>query len=472
VSSIVISGGTIVTMDPARRVVVGDLVIADGRIAAIVPATGRPDSSDSYGANAQFYDAPAQFSDAVAQLNDASAQKIDATGCIVAPGLVQAHTHLCQTLCRGAADDLPLLDWLRRRLWPYEAALDERAMRAAARLAVAELLLGGTTAILDMGTVHETDALADAVAATGLRAVIGKAMMDMGEGVPARMRESTQQSIGESDALRARWQGRADGRIGYAYAPRFVLSCTEELLREVAARVHHGARLHTHASEQQAEIEVVRRERGLDNILYLESLGLFGPRAALAHCVHATDQERTRLAARGTHVVHCPSSNLKLASGIAPIPEMLAQGIRVALGADGAACNNNLDGFVELRLAALLHKPRAGATAVPALTALELATRGGAAALGLEDAIGALELGKRADVIVIDPRRAHAVPGFDPVSTLVYACQSRDVRDVVVDGRVLVRDHELTALTGLDYEGVIATAQSEAARVQARIAHS
>ncbi len=160
---------------------------------------------------------------------------------------------------------------------------------------------------------------------------------------------------------------------------------------------------------------------------------------------------------------------MKLASGIAPIPEMLAQGIHVALGADGAPCNNNLDGFLELRLAALLHKPRAGATAMPAATVLELATRGGAAALGLEDEIGALEVGRRADIIVVDPRSAHATPSFDAVSTLVYACQSRDVRDVLVDGRVLVRGGRLTEATGLDYGEVIATAAAEAARVQSRV---
>ncbi|MCU1278610.1 MAG: Amidohydrolase domain protein, partial [bacterium] len=318
---LIVAGGTIVTMDAERRIVVGDVVIEDGRIVAIV----------------QSHNA-----------HDATAQRIDASGCIVLPGLVQAHTHVCQTLCRGAADDLPLLEWLRERVWPYEAALDERAMRACARLAAAELLLGGTTAILDMGTVHETDALFDAVGATGLRATIGKAMMDVGDGVPPRLREQTRRSIDESDALSARWHDAAGGRLRYAYAPRFVLSCTEELLREVGARVHRGARLHTHASEQEAEIALVRRERGADNIIYLESLGLAGPNAALAHCVHATAEEQRRLAAGGTHVVHCPSSNLKLGSGIAPIPEMLAQGIHVALGADGAPCNNNLDGFLEL----------------------------------------------------------------------------------------------------------------------------
>jgi 5-methylthioadenosine/S-adenosylhomocysteine deaminase len=463
-SRIIVAGGTIVTMDAARRVVVGDVVIEDGRIVSVAPSNDAARTAD-----AQLNDANAQRIDANAQFNDASAQYIDARGRIVMPGLVQAHTHLCQTLCRGHADDLPLLEWLRQRVWPYEAALDERAMRAAARLACAELLLGGTTAILDMATVHETDALCDAVAATGLRATLGKAMMDVGDGVPARLRETTAASLEESDALRGRWHGAADGRLRWAYAPRFVLSCTEALLREVAARVAAGARLHTHASEQEAEIAIVRAERGDDNIAYLESLGLAGPRAALAHCVHATDAERALLAAAGTHVVHCPSSNLKLASGIAPIPEMLAQGIHVALGADGAPCNNNLDGFLELRLAALLHKPRAGATAMPAATVLELATRGGAAALGLEDEVGALEPGRRADLIVVDPRTAHATPSFDAVSTLVYACQSRDVRDVLVDGRILVRDGQLTAATGLDYGEVVATAAAEARRVQSRV---
>jgi cytosine/adenosine deaminase-related metal-dependent hydrolase len=342
-------------------------------------------------------------------------------------------------------------------------------MRACARLACAELLLGGTTAVLDMGSVHETDALCDAIARTGLRATVGKAMMDAGDGVPARLHEETSRSIDESDALASRWHDTTGGRLRYAYAPRFALSCSEELLREVGARVHHGARVHTHASEQEAEIALVRRERGADNLVYLESLGLGGPRAAVAHCVHATADERRRLAANGTHVVHCPSSNLKLGSGIAPIPEMLAEGIRVALGADGAPCNNNLDAFVEMRLAALVHKPRMGASTMSPATVLELATRGGAAALGLDDQIGSLEPGKRADLIIVEPRTPHATPSSSPLSTLVYATQSRDVRDVIVDGRVLVRHGVLTELSGLDRAEVIATAQAEAERVQARV---
>ena len=426
-----IRGGTLVTMDSARRVLCGDLVIEGSEIVAV----GMSEPADGE-------------------------QVIEAEGCIVMPGLVQAHTHLCQTLCRGGADDLPLLAWLHERVWPYEAGLDERRMRLAARLAVAELLLGGTTAILDMGSVHETDTLIEAIGQTGLRACIGKAMMDVGDDVPARLRETTTESLESSDELAARWEGSFEGRIRYTYAPRFVLSCSESLLREVAARVARGARVHTHASEQLAEIAVVRKERGQDNVAYLDALGLVNDRAALAHCVHVTAEERRLLATRGAHVVHCPSSNLKLGSGIAPIPEMLSEGISVALGADGAPCNNNLDGFVELRLASLLHKPRVGPTGMTALAALELATLGGARALGLGDQIGALAPGRRADVVIVDPRSVHSVPAPDPVSTLVYAAQSRNVRDVLVDGRVLVRQGRLTEATGLDLPALVAQATS------------
>jgi len=435
-------------MDGARRVVDGDVLVEDGRILPLTPS-GAPSSAGSRSV--------------------ASEEVLDASGCIVLPGLVQAHTHVCQTLCRGGADDLPLLQWLRQRVWPYEAALDEKAMRACARLAAAELLLGGTTAILDMATVHETDALCDALGATGLRATVGKALMDAGDGVPARLREDSRRAIDDADRLRQRWSGAFDGRMQWAYAPRFVLSCSEGLLREVAARVAAGARLHTHASEQEAEIALVRQERGMDNIAYFERLGLAGPRATLAHCVHATVEERRLMAASGTHVAHCPSSNLKLGSGVAAVPEMLAEGINVALGADGAPCNNNLDAFVELRLAALVHKPRVGPEGMTALQALELATVRGARALGLEGEIGSIEAGKRADLIVVDVRGPHAVPGGDAVSTLVYAARSSDVRHVVVDGRVLVREGRLTEATGLEREAVVAEARREAGRVWGRV---
>ena len=439
-SAVWLRGGVILTVDAQRRVLQGDVLVEDGKISALGDVK-----------------APA------------GATIIDVSGQVVMPGLVQAHTHLCQTLCRGAADDLPLLTWLKERIWPWEAALDEKSMRASARLAIAELLLSGTTSILDMGSVHETDAIADEVARSGLRATIGKAMMDSGEGVPSRLCETTKASLDESDRLAQRWTGQADDRVRYAYAPRFVLSCTEALLREVAARVQRGARLHTHASEQLPECELVRKERGMDNISYFHSLGLVGGRSALAHCVHPTIIERDLLASTGAHVVHCPSSNLKLGSGIAPIPEMLAQGISIALGADGAPCNNNLDGFMELRLAALLHKHRAGTDALPAGQALVLATVNGARAIGRGDEVGSLEVGKRADLIVVDLAQPHIAPSPDPTSAIVYAAQSRDVRHVFVDGRQLVNNGVLTELTGLERGAVVAQAISEAKRVRARL---
>ncbi len=332
-SRVIVAGGTIVTMDAARRVMVGDVVIEDGRIVSIEPAAASAHDATaqrhganaqspaadaerwckrtipwckrtisraeraSGGANAQYHGANAQSGAGAATDRDADAQYIDARGCIVLPGLVQAHTHLCQTLCRGHADDLPLLEWLRQRVWPYEAALDERAMRAAARLACAELLLGGTTAILDMATVHETDALCDAVAGTGLRATIGKAMMDVGDGVPARLRETTRSSLDESDALRERWHGAADGRLRWAYAPRFVLSCTEALLREVAARVR-GRRATAHARVGAAGRDRRRASRARRRQHRLPRVAGAGRAARGARALRPRDRRRARAARR------------------------------------------------------------------------------------------------------------------------------------------------------------------------------
>ncbi|HVV87543.1 MAG TPA: amidohydrolase family protein, partial [Kofleriaceae bacterium] len=356
---LIFRGGTIVTVDDDQRVVGGDLAIADGVIVQV--------GGDYTPAGSDY-------------------TIVDVPGAIVMPGLVQAHVHTCQTLARGRADDLELLDWLRTVVWPYEGALDAPALAASARLAMAELLLGGTTAILDMATVHHTDEVFAAAEEAGLRATIGKAMMDAPDPtIPAGLRESTKASLDESERLADRWHGAAGGRLRYAYAPRFVLSCTDELLGEVGRRAAaRGLGIHTHASENQGEIAAVAARFGVRNLVALERLGLLGPRSAIAHCIHLDDDEVARLARTGTHAVHCPSSNLKLASGIASIPELLARGVSVALGADGAPCNNNLDGFLELRLAALLHKPRCGPRTLPAPAAVRLATRGGAAALGLE----------------------------------------------------------------------------------------
>ena len=423
-----IRGGTIVTCDGAHRVMHGDVLIDGARIVSVGPS-------------------PSPHAGISAPAGGEALQVIDATGCVVMPGLVQAHVHLVQTLFRGLADDVPLLAWLRRFIWPLEAAHDEASLRLSAELGAAELLLGGTTTILDMGTVHGHDAVFEAVGRSGLRAISGKAMMDVGEGVPKGLRETTRASLRESERLARDWSGAADGRLGYAYCPRFILSCSEALLRECAAvAAAHGALVHTHAAEHEEERKAVKDLLGADDVALLARFGITGERAVLAHGVQLTDEEMRQLAAAKTRIVHCPSSNLKLGSGIARVHAMREAGVVVALGADGAPCNNNLDGWVEMRLAALLAKVRSGTTTLPARDVIRMATIDGARALSLHDQVGSLEVGKRADIVVLDVNGVQAAPAVDVMSTLVYAAQSRDVRHVLVDGRVVVRHGELVTL--------------------------
>jgi cytosine/adenosine deaminase-related metal-dependent hydrolase len=291
-------------------------------------------------------------------------------------------------------------------------------------------------------------------------------MMDAGQGVPAGLREDTRGALAESARLIDAWHGQAGGRLRYALAPRFVLACTEGLLRETMAMARaRGVRVHTHAAESTEECDAVRTRTGLDYLEYLEKVGLLGPATTLAHCVWLTANEQRLLRESATRVAHCPSANLKLGSGIAKVPELLAQGVVVGLGADGAPCNNNLDIWVELRLAALLHLPRGGPTALSALQVLELATVNGARALGLEGEVGAVTEGFKADLTLVDLSGPHLTPvAGDLVSTLVYSAQSRDVTDVVVNGQVVVRGRKVLTL---DAAAVRARAAAQAQRLLA-----
>ena len=416
--SILIKGGTLVTMDARNSIVTGDLFIQNGRIANI-------------GEN----------------LGDADVV-IDACDCAILPGFVQTHIHLCQTLFRGAADDLALIDWLRKRVWPMEAAHSAESVRASARLGIAELIKGGTTCALTMETVNHTEEVFLVVEETGFRATVGKCMMDKGDEVPSPLREETAASINESVALLDRWHGKDNGRIRYCFAPRFAVSCTSELLSEVATLARErGVMIHTHASENRTECGLVEQETGKRNILYLDSLGVSGSDVVLAHCVHLDDMEIETLRRTGTNVAHCPSSNLKLGSGIAPIRRLLDEGISLSLGADGAACNNRLDMFTEMRTAALLQKALHGPEVLPAWRALRMATIDGARAMGLGEEIGSLEVGKQADIIVVDFDGPHSIPrSADIVSSLVYSSQASDVQTVVVDGRLLMHNRELITM--------------------------
>ena len=431
--SILIRHATILTMDDRLTIVDGSVGVRDGRIVSV---GAEPD---------ERFD-----------------RVIDAAGGYLLPGFIQTHIHLCQTLFRGAADDMPLLEWLRRRIWPMEAAHTRATLRAATRLAASELLLSGTTGVLTMETVHDTDEVFQTLEEVGLRATVGKCMMDADADVPRRLREQTQASIDESLALARRWHGAAGGRLRAAFAPRFAVSCSRELLEAVASLSSaQQVLVHTHASENRDEVEVVRRiSGGLSNLEYLAETGLATSRLCAAHCVWVGDREQELLAERGVKVLHCPGSNLKLGSGIAPVPEMRSRGISVSLGADGAACNNRLDMFDEMRLAATLQAARRGPGALPARDAVWMATREGARALGQETELGSVEVGKRADLIVIERDRPHLSPDPDPWSTIVYAARGTDVRHVLVDGEALVRDF---ALTRLDPAEVVAAARAAAA---------
>jgi 5-methylthioadenosine/S-adenosylhomocysteine deaminase len=415
-SSLLVRNGIVVTMNDRFDVVEGDVSIRSGRIATIAPTIAQPHD-----------------------------RVIDARGGYVLPGLIQTHIHLCQTLFRGYADDLPLMDWLRRRVWPLEAAHSPSTLRAAARLATTELLSSGTTAVLTMETVHDTDAVFEAVAESGIRATIGKCMMDFDAEVPTRLRERTAHSIDESLAIRKRWHGAANGRLRAAFAPRFAVSCSRQLLEAVAAlSLEHSALVHTHASESRDEIALVRQmSGGQSNVEYLTTVRLASPRLCAAHCVWVDDREQALIAEHKVKVMHCPSSNLKLGSGIAPVPELLAQGVTVSIGADGAACNNRLDMFEEMRMAAIVQSARKHPGILVARDVMWMATRAGARTLDLEAEIGSLEAGKRADLVVVDRDRPHLAPGPDPYSALVYAARGSDVRTTIVDGEVLVDEFSL-----------------------------
>jgi 5-methylthioadenosine/S-adenosylhomocysteine deaminase len=417
--TILIKNGTLLTMDKNDSVVTGDLLIRANRIASVGEEVGSADVV------------------------------IDAAGCAVLPGFVQTHVHLCQTLFRGAADDLALIDWLKTRVWPMEAAHTAMSARASARLGISEMIKGGTTSALTMETVNHTTEAFRVVEESGFRATVGKCMMDKGDDVPDALHEESESSIQESLALLEEWHGRADGRIRYCFAPRFAVSCTRELLSKVARLARErGVMIHTHASENRTEIEMVERETGKRNVAYLHSLGITGKHVALAHCVHLDETELGILAETGTHVSHCPSSNLKLGSGLAPIKEMLERGISVSLGADGAPCNNRLDMFTEMRTAALLQKVLHGADVLTAWRALRLATIDGARALGLEQEIGSLETGKRADVIIVNLDCLHSTPrpASGVASAIVYSAQASDVRSVIIDGRLVMHDRELITM--------------------------
>lgn len=423
----------IVTMDAQGT------ILEDGALAV------RGDSITAVGPSAQLAGLPA-------------GETIDAAGALVMPGLINAHTHSADSLFRGLVEDLPLEPWLQK-LWKAEAAFVRRdTVFWGAALAYLEMLRGGITTAVDMFWFPE--AMAEAGKACGLRLVTGPVYFDSAG--PGGLTSN------DTDALARAFleQYRADPLIIPALQPHATYTVSPDFLARVGALAReYGVFFHTHASETAYEVQSVRERYGLTPVKHLDRLGLLDRRTILAHCVHLEEDEFDLLREREVTAVHCPLSNTKVASGIAPVAQMLSRGVKVALGTDGPVSGNDLNHWLTMRLAAVLQKVTCRDTAVlGARQVVELATCGAAAALGLQERIGSLEPGKRADLLLVDRRTVHAVPSYDPYALIVYALGREDVRTVLVNGRVVVRDRQIQTI---DEQETLARVEEIARQVSA-----
>ena len=375
---------------------------------------------------------------------------------LVIPGFINAHTHLAMTLLRGYADDLPLMTWLEEKIWPLEAKLTPDDIYWGSMLGLAEMIRSGTTCFADM--YFAMDRVAQAVEESGLRALLSYGIIAPEPGDKLNRELKIAQEFVE------RFHNSANGRIRAAVSPHAPYTCHPQVWEKaVELAREHGLIVHTHISETRTEVEEAQKRWGKTPVEYLESLGVFEVPVLAAHCVHLTERDIEILKQRDVRPVHNPTSNLKLASGVAPVWRLLREGICVALGTDGAASNNDLDMIEEIRLAALLQKGILGeATALPALEALKLGTVYGAQALGWEE-IGTIEVGKRADLVILDIEGPHWTPTYDPVSNLVYSAKGTDVVTVIVDGQIIMKDREILTF---DEEKVKAQARAFAERVR------
>ncbi len=363
---------------------------------------------------------------------------IEGSGKVALPGLINTHTHAAMTLFRGYADDMPLMPWLEEKIFPAEARLEPEDVFWGTMLANLEMLRFGTTCFADM--YFFMDEVAKTVEISGMRACLARGLV----GVTPSGLESLEQGV----AFAKNWQGQAQGRITTRLGPHAPYTCPAEYLKKVvAASDQLGVGLHMHLAETAGEVQDLVDATGLNPIQWMENLGAFQRPVLAAHCVHVTSEDLEILARHAVGVAHNPESNMKLASGVAPVPQMLLRGVTVGLGTDGAASNNNLDLFQEMRSAALLHKVfTQDPTVLPAYQVLEMATAGGARCLGLDQEIGQLKPGYKADVILVDLNKPHLCPRHDLAAHLVYAALASDVHTVIADGKILMQAGQILTL--------------------------
>lgn len=413
-SQIWIENGLFITMDDENPTFKGHMVVTDDRITYIGTQ------------------APEQLSEAV--------QKVDGSKLAFMPGLINTHGHAAMSLLRGYSDDQNLQVWLEQKMWPMEGKYVDQDTRAGSALAIVEMLRSGTTAFVDM--YDRMDQVAQMVEQSGIRGVLTRGVIGL---CPPDVQEA---KLTEAIAFARDWNGKADGRITTMISPHAPYTCPPEYIERFVQAAHdYNLPLHTHMSETITEVEQNVKDYGLRPVEHLDRLGFFSRPALVAHAVHLNDAEIELLAAKGVAVSHNPVSNLKLASGIARVPDLLRAGVTVSLGTDSVASNNNLDLFEEIRFAALLHKGVSGdPTAIPASEALKLGTIYGAKSIWQEDKLGSLKVGKKADFIAIDIEQPHFYPKTDIVSHLVYSGSGRDVRHVWIDGRQVLKNGECTLL--------------------------
>jgi 5-methylthioadenosine/S-adenosylhomocysteine deaminase len=441
-SQLLLFNAVVVTMDADRRLFRDGGVLIDGeRIARI----GR--SADLLAAAG------------------ADVERVDLGGRYLLPGLINTHVHTSQQLGRGLADDVSLLTWLRERIWPYESQLTEEDSYVSALLCGLEQIRSGVTCFAEAGGQF-VDGMGRAVDALGLRGILVRSTMDMGEGLPERWRESTDVALEAQLANFERWHGAAGGRIRVWFGLRTIFNNSDALIvrtKELADRF--GVGVHMHVAEIQEEVEFARATRGATTVEHLNRLGVLDRNFLAVHCVWMRHDEIGMFADAGVKVSHNPAAAMRVL-GFARIPEMLAAGICVALGTDGAPANNRMTLIDEMWLASLIHKGRLlDPTAMPAQTVLAMATRDAARAVLWDDALGSLEAGKLADLVVIDPDTPNMLPIHDPVANLVSAMQAHNVESVMVGGRWLMRDRRVLVV---DEAAVYAEAKSRAAAIAAR----
>ncbi|GIJ88215.1 hypothetical protein Asppvi_007133 [Aspergillus pseudoviridinutans] len=442
---------TIITVDPSRR------IIEDGAIHVVDELIADLGKTD------------------ILRAKYPTEEEYDLSGRIVIPGLVSTHMHTAQTLLRGTADDLELVSWLCERIWVLQGNFTAEDGYAAARLSIGEMLKSGTTCFLEsmFADRYGFDGLCRAVEESGIRGCLGKIVMDIARyaqddawAMHPGLVEDRQTSLLGTLQMWEKWNGKANDRIRVWFGARTPGGVSDSLYREMTALSRQkNIPITMHCAEVRADRDFFASVKHTP-MSYCASVGLLSPSTVLVHMVHLDDADIATLAASGTHVAHCPTSNAKLASGICRVPDLQQAGVNIGLGTDGAPCNNTCDLLQEMKLAGIIHKSVSyDPTAVPAETVLEMATINGARALGLDDRIGSLEVGKKADFVAIDTRRIHLQPWFNPVSAVVYTATGRDVDVVVVDGRMLVRNGELLTM---DEAEVVREAQKRSREVVAR----